>query len=111
MTNAQIADAFDLIADLLEFQAANPFRVRAYRNSARTIRDYTESLAWIATQEKQKLTEIDGIGDDLAKKIVELVMTGDVPMLKELREQVPQSVLALLRIPGVGPKKAAPLHK
>lgn len=111
MTNAQIADAFDLIADLLEFQAANPFRVRAYRNSARTIRDYTESLAWIATQEKQKLTEIDGIGDDLAKKIVELVMTGDVPMLKELREQVPQSVLALLRIPGVGPKKAAALHK
>src|SRR5688572_4260312 len=111
MTNAQIADAFDMIADLLEFQAANPFRVRAYRNSARTIRDYSDSLAWVATQEKQKLTEIDGIGKDLAEKIVQLVMTGDVPMLAELREQVPQSVLALLRIPGVGPKKAAALHK
>jgi DNA polymerase (family 10) len=111
MTNAQIADAFDLIADILDFQGANPFRVRAYRNSARTIRDYTDSLASVVASDKSKLTDIDGIGDDLAKKIVEMVQTGDVSMLKELREQVPQSVLALLRIPGVGPKKAAALHK
>lgn len=111
MTNAQIADAFDLIADLLEFQAANPFRVRAYRNSARTIRDYSEPLAAIAAADKSKLTEIEGIGDDLALKIVTLVETGDLPFLNDLRSQVPQSVLALLRIPGVGPKKAAALHK
>lgn len=111
MTNSQIADAFDLIADLLEFQAANPFRVRAYRNSARTIRDYSDSLASVVAADKSKLTDIDGIGKDLAEKIVQLVETGDVPMLAELREQVPQSVLALLRIPGVGPKKAAALHK
>ncbi len=111
MTNAQIADAFDLIADLLEFQAANPFRVRAYRNSARTIRDYSESLASVVASDKSKLTDIDGIGADLALKIVTLVETGEVPMLQELRAQVPQSVLALLRIPGVGPKKAAALHK
>jgi len=111
MTNAQIADALDLIADLLEFQAANPFRVRAYRNSARTIRDYSESLASVVAMDKRKLTEIEGIGDDLALKIVTLVETGDVPMLAELKSQVPQSVLALLRIPGVGPKKAAALHK
>jgi DNA polymerase (family 10) len=111
MTNAQIADAFDLIADILDFQGANPFRVRAYRNSARTIRDHSESLASIVATDKSKLTDIDGIGDDLAQKIVELVTTGDVALLKELREQVPQSVLALLRIPGVGPKKAAALYK
>lgn len=111
MTNAQIADAFDLIADLLEFQAANPFRVRAYRNSARTIRDYSDSLTSVVASDKSKLTDIDGIGKDLAEKIVQLVETGDVPMLAELREQVPNSVLALLRIPGVGPKKAASLHK
>ena len=111
MTNAQIADAFDLIADLLEFQAANPFRVRAYRNSARTIRDYSESLSTVVANDKSKLTDIEGIGTDLALKIVQLVETGDVPMLAELREQVPQSVLALLRIPGVGPKKAAALYK
>ena len=111
MTNAHIADAFDQIADILEFQGANPFRVRAYRNAARTIRDYPEPLAAIVATQKAKLTEIDGIGNDLAAKIVTLVQTGSLPMLEELQAQVPESVLALLRIPGLGPKKAAALHK
>ena len=111
MTNASIADAFDQIADLLEFQGANPFRVRAYRNGARTIRDYSEPLTAIVPEGKAKLMEIQGIGEDLANKIVTLVATKELPMLKELREQVPETVLALLRIPGLGPKKAAALHK
>jgi DNA polymerase (family 10) len=111
MTNAHIADAFDLIGDILDFQGANPFRVRAYRNSARTIRDYPEPLAAMVETGKQKLVEIDGIGDDLAGKIITLVQTGSLPQLEELKKQVPDSVLALLRIPGVGPKKAAALHK
>ena len=111
MTNAHIADAFDLIGDILDFQGANPFRVRAYRNSARTIRDYPEPLAGMVETGKQKLVEIDGIGDDLAAKIITLVQTGSLPQLEELKKQVPDSVLALLRIPGVGPKKAAALHK
>ena len=111
MTNAQIADSFDQIADILEFQGANPFRVRAYRNSARTIRDYSESLAAIVEERPEALTEIDGIGDDLAKKIIVLVNTSHLPMLEELKNQVPESVLALMRIPGLGPKKAAALHK
>jgi DNA polymerase (family 10) len=111
MTNASIADAFDQIADLLEFQGANPFRVRAYRNGARTIRDYHEPLSAVAAEGKAKLTEIDGIGDDLAQKILTLLESGDLPMLKELREKVPETVLALLRIPGLGPKKAAALNR
>src|SRR5262245_51317285 len=111
MTNAHIADAFDLIGDILDFQGANPFRVRAYRNSARTIRDYPEPLAAMVETEKERLTDIDGIGDDLAAKIITLVQTGSLPQLEELKKQVPDSVLALLRIPGVGPKKAAALHK
>lgn len=111
MTNSHIADAFDLIGDILDFQGANPFRVRAYRNSARTIRDYTEPLAAMVETQKEKLTEIDGIGDDLAAKIITLVQTGTLPMLEDLKKQVPDSVLALLRIPGLGPKKAAALHK
>lgn len=111
MTNAQIADSFDLIGDILEFQGANPFRVRAYRSGARTIRDYHESLAALAAEGPAKLKEIAGIGDDLAAKIVTLVTSGTLPMLDELKAQVPDSVLALLRIPGVGPKKAALLHK
>jgi DNA polymerase (family X) len=111
MTNSHIADAFDLLGDILDFQGANPFRVRAYRNSARTIRDYPQPLAALVETEKSKLTQIDGIGDDLAAKIVTLVTTGSLPMLEELKQQVPESVLALLRIPGLGPKKAAALHK
>lgn len=111
MTNAHIADAFDLIGDILDFQGANPFRVRAYRNGARTIRDYPEPLAAMVETQKERLTEIQGIGADLAAKIITLVQTGTLPMLEDLKKQVPDSVLALLRIPGVGPKKAAALHK
>jgi DNA polymerase (family 10) len=111
MTNLHIANAFDLIADILDFQGANPFRVRAYRNSSRTIRDYPEPLAAMVEGGKEKLKSIEGIGDDLAAKIITLVTTGSLPMLEELKAQVPDSVLALLRIPGVGPKKAAALHK
>jgi len=111
MTNAHIADAFDLIGDILDFKAENPFRVRAYRNAARTIRDYPESIAALVELGKEKLKAIEGIGDDLATKIMTLVQTGSLPQLEELKAQVPESVLALLRIPGVGPKKAAALHK
>src|SRR3954463_13456125 len=111
MTNSDIADAFDLIGDILDFQAANPFRVRAYRNGARTVRDYHEPLASLAAEGTARLKQIASIGDDLAIKIVTLVSTGTLPMLEELKAQVPESVLALIRIPGVGPKKAAVLHK
>src|SRR5581483_12158790 len=111
MNNAHIAAAFDQIADILEFQGANSFRVRAYRNAARTIRDFSEPLTNFLNDPARKLTEIQGIGVELADKIKGLVNTGNLPMLVELQAEVPQSVLALLRIPGVGPKKAALLNK
>jgi DNA polymerase (family 10) len=110
MTNASIADTFDQIADLLEFQGANPFRVRAYRNSARTIRDYPQPLDHLAAEGVKRLTQIEGIGEDLAQKIITLVGTGELPMLVELKSQIPESVLTLLRIPGIGPKKAKALY-
>lgn len=111
MTNAQIADAFDEIADLLEFGNANPFRVRAYRNGARTMRDLPESAAAIVESETRDLTELEGIGKDLADKIATLVKTGALPQLDELRGQIPASLRDLLRVPGLGPKKVAALHK
>jgi DNA polymerase (family 10) len=111
MTNNRIADAFDEIADILEFQGANSFRVRAYRNAARTIRDYSESLAAVAVDTSRSLTDIAGIGKDLAEKIVVLVNTGELPLLNELRSAVPETVLHIRRIPGIGPKKAAAMHK
>ncbi len=110
MTNAQIATAFDTIADLLEFQGANPFRLRAYRNGARTIRDLSESVATLV-KGNADLTTIPGIGNDLAAKCVVFVEHGKLPLLEELLAQVPPSVLTLLRIPGLGPKKAAVLHR
>ncbi len=109
MTNPEIADAFDSVADILEFQAANPFRVRAYRNAARTIRDLPESMAEIVADSNRKLTDIEGIGKDLAEKIAALVTTGKLEMLEELKQQVPESVLAMMRVPGLGPKRAAML--
>jgi len=107
MTNAEIAAVFEEIADLLEFQGANPFRVRAYRNGARAIHDLAEPVAGRIGSEEHPLTDVPGIGKDLAEKVALLVSTGSVPLLEELRQQVPESVLAMLRVPGLGPKRAA----
>lgn len=109
MNNRDVAAAFDEIADLLEFQNANPFRVRAYRNAARKITDLSEPLANVAADPNRDLTEIDGIGKDLAQKIGELLGTGSIEMLEQLRTEIPGGVLAMVRVPGVGPKKAAAL--
>ena len=110
MTNHEIAAVFEHIADLLEFQGANPFRVRAYRNAARAVHDLGESAADIVADPERSLTEIAGIGKDLAEKVATLVQTGSLPMLEELLARTPDSVLAILRVPGLGPKRAAQLY-
>jgi DNA polymerase (family 10) len=107
MNNAKIAAAFDEVADLLEFKNANPFRVRAYRNVARTIHDLPEPISAILGDSDRQLTDIEGIGKDLAAKCQELVETGHLALLDELLEDTPKTVLDLLRVPGLGPKKAA----
>jgi DNA polymerase (family 10) len=111
MTNKEIAAAFDTIADILEFQDANPFRVRAYRNASRGMGDLSEPVNAIVADPTRKLTDLPGIGKDLADKITELVTTGRLKYLEELQAQVPATVLAILRVPGMGPKKAAVLFK
>ena len=111
MHNKQIAATLDELADLLEFDGANPFRLRAYRNSARLISELPEPITEIIEDPARSLTELPGIGDDLADKIETIVMTGTLPLLEEMRTKVPESVLALLRIPGLGPKRAATLFK
>jgi DNA polymerase (family 10) len=109
MTNTEIASVFEQIADLLEFKNANPFRIRAYRNGARTIRDLGEPALAILADESRKLTDIKGIGKDLAEKCATLVETGKLPMLEDLQSEIPEGALAMLRIPGLGPKRAAVL--
>ena len=106
MKNDQIADCFETLADLLEIQGANPFRIRAYRNAARTISSTADSFVDLC-EAGRDLTELEGIGKDLAKQIEEIVTTGQHAQLEELRQQVPSGVLDMLRIPGVGPKKVA----
>ncbi len=108
MTNQQIAFSLELLADLLEFTGTNPFRLRAYRNAARVITDMTESIESLVRQ-KTDLTSIDGIGKSVAEKCKVLVETGRLPQLDTLMEEIPKSVLDMLRIPGLGPKKAAAL--
>jgi DNA polymerase (family 10) len=111
MQNPDIARLFDEVADLLEIQDANPFRVRAYRNAARTIRDFPEPLADLVHDGTKPLTEIPGIGDDLAEKITEIVTTGELSLHKQLAKKLPAGLLDLLRIPGLGPKRVKLLHK
>jgi DNA polymerase (family 10) len=111
MQNADVARYFDEYADLLEIEGANPFRVRAYRNAGRTIESLSEPIAAIAVQGVAALTDLEGIGDDLAKKIVTIVETHALPQLDELRAKVPPAVRDMLRIPGIGPKKVAALWK
>ncbi|MEY3206427.1 MAG: hypothetical protein RLZZ21_2758 [Planctomycetota bacterium] len=105
MTNADIAAVFDHVADLLEFQGGNVFRVRAYRNAARMIGGMVESLASVRADPARALTDLEGIGADLAGKIEALLDTGKLPLLTELEQQVPTVVFELMRVPGLGPKK------
>ena len=109
MHNQHIASLFEELADLLEIQGANAFRVRAYRNAARTLENLSESAANILAMPDRSLTELDGIGQDLADKIKVIVQTGALPQLEELRAEVPPGVVQMLRIQGLGPKKVAAL--
>ncbi len=111
MENAEIARLFRELADLLEIEGANRFRVRAYRTAARTVETHPESLTDLATRRAERLTDLAGIGDDLAGKIVEVVRTGRLRTLDEAQKRVPRGLPALMRLPGLGPKRAFALFK
>lgn len=111
MQNADVARIFDELADLLEIQAANPFRVRAYRNASRTIEGLAESVSEIVADENRGLDDLPGIGKDLAGKIETILSTGKLPQLEELKEQIPPGVVEMLKLPNMGPKKVATLFK
>ena len=107
--NDQVADTFDEIADLLELQQENPFRIRAYRNAARTLRGMQRQVADILSA-GEELPRLPGIGADLAGKIRDVVETGGTEVLHRLRRELPPGLTALLRLPGVGPKRAKKLY-
>jgi DNA polymerase (family 10) len=109
MENKTIADIFTEIADILDIQGENPFRVRSYRNAARTIADLSQSLQSLVAAGKN-LEEIPGIGKSIREKIEEILATGKCHFLEELRAKVPPGLTELLKLEGLGPKKVKVLY-
>ncbi len=107
--NEDVAAIFDEMADLLEIEGDNPYRVRAYRNAARTVRHLGRELADMV-ERGEDLTRLPGIGKELAAKIREIVATGHARALDKLHRSVPASLEALLKIPGLGPKRVRALY-
>ncbi|MBX6419729.1 MAG: DNA polymerase/3'-5' exonuclease PolX [Nevskia sp.] len=108
--NADIAAVFEEIADILDIQDENPFRVRAYRNAARVVGGYGCDLGALLAQ-GQPLPKLPNIGADLAAKIDEIARTGTCELLERLRKKVPRGITALLKVPGLGPKRVGFLYR
>ena len=105
ISNVDIANVFEEMADLLELSGENAFRIRAYRNGAKAIRDHSESIGSLI-ESGTDLTTIEGIGSTLAEKSEVLVKTGKLPQLDKLRLEVPPTLRDIMQVPGVGAKKA-----
>ncbi|MDH3297519.1 MAG: DNA polymerase/3'-5' exonuclease PolX [Gemmatimonadota bacterium] len=109
MENLEIAAVLREMADLLEIKGGvNPFRIRAYRNAVYTVEEYATPLRTLV-EEGADLTELPSVGNEMASHIVELVTTGHLSRLVELAAEIPRSLVTLIRLPGVGPKKARKL--
>jgi DNA polymerase (family X) len=108
--NADIAAIFDEIADYLEIEGDNPFKIRAYRNAARTVLGLGPELSAMLAQDAD-LTQLPGIGKELAAKIVEILTTGTVRTLKNLQQKIPPEVRQILKIPNLGPKRVRVLYR
>jgi DNA polymerase (family 10) len=108
--NAEISELFTRVADFLEIEGANPFRVRAYRNAARTIDTLARSLTDLLAEGADP-AELPGIGKDLSGKILEIVQTGRLSKLEALEERLPAGLHEVLRIPGLGPRKVKLLYE
>jgi DNA polymerase (family X) len=109
MDKDQVAEILVGIGTLLELKGENPFKTRAYSNAARAIEAVNEPLAKLIAE--NRLGEISGIGEALQKKITELVTTGKLVYYEELKASIPPGLLAMMDIPGVGPKKIKALHE
>jgi DNA polymerase (family 10) len=103
--NADVAEQFDLLADLLELEGAESFRVLAYRRAATRMRETSGSIAQLALDGRAK--ELQGIGKTIEEKIVQIVETGTIDALAKRRDTVPEGVVQFMRLPGLGPKTAA----
>jgi DNA polymerase (family 10) len=108
LSNAAIADALEELGDLYELDGAIVHRVLAYRNAARAVRESSVSVAALARA--GKATQLPGIGDTLQQKILTLLQTGTTPSSERMRGRFPPGLIAITRLPGLGPKRARLLH-
>jgi len=106
-TNAELAERFELLADMLELDGADAFRLAAYRRAAARIRDSAVPVAQLALD--GKATRLSGIGSTIEGKIVEVVETGDMNALAKLRDKLPSGLVEVMHVPGLGPKTARKL--
>jgi DNA polymerase (family 10) len=109
MDKNEIAAIFEEIATLLELKAENPFRIRAYRNAARALLSLDEDLS-VVVKEK-RLTELEGIGADLAEKITLLATKGRLPFYEKLKRSIPRGVVEMMQVHGLGGKKIKILYE
>lgn len=109
MINAELARAFDRIADLLEIEGGDRFRINSYRRAARTLQDTHEDIAVLAAE--NRLDQLPGIGKGTAGRIHQYLDSGKIDVLTELEAKFPPGLPELLTIPGLGPKKVAVLHR
>ena len=108
MRNLEIAFIFNQIADLLEIQGANPFRVRAYRRAAMNIEGLADNIETIALN--GTLRNIAGVGEDLANKIEEYIGTGRMEFHEQLKQEIPLGLAKMVEVPSVGPKTAKQIY-
>lgn len=107
--NSDIAAIFNEIADLLDIEDANQFRVRAYRTAARTIETLSRPVTDLI-DEGEDLTELEGVGEDMAGKIKEIAETGRLDQLEEIRARTPSALTKMLKLGGLGPKRVQKIH-
>ena len=107
--NDELADAFELLADMLELDGADAFRLAAYRKAATRIRESAVPVAPLAVE--GKATRLSGIGSTIENKIVELSETGDLQALVKLRARIPTGLVEVMHVPGLGPKTARKLWR
>ena len=108
--NSEIADLFERLANLLDIEGANPFRVRAYREAARTVSGYPRSMSDLLAS-GEDLTQLPGIGKDLAAKIKTIVETGDLPALQKIETRTPAALSDIMHIQGLGPERVKALYR
>jgi DNA polymerase (family X) len=109
LTNREVADIFDTVADMLQLKGESIHRVMAYRRAAESIREYPRDIRALAAE--GKLKDIEGVGDTLAEKIQEILDTSQLDLLNQLKAEIPAGVVEILRINGVGPKRAMQFYK